>query len=126
MSSVTAVPALAWSDQARRELPVLARERRLILDYFATRCCGSNVSIGDLHFRWSASAHIADEFLALDGPAGVEVYVQRDLVPFLADAGGRVTMRGWAAFRRPVIELRDGAAWLDFIGTCRRRSPLSH
>jgi hypothetical protein len=37
-----------------------------------------------------------------------------------------VDMRGWGRFRRPVIELQDGATWLDFITGRRPRNPLRH
>ena len=118
---------MIWSDEARNELPVRAKARPLVLDYFATRCCGRNVSVGDLHLRWIASAKsLAEEFLRVPAPAGLEVFVQRDLVPVLEAAGGRITMRGLGWFRRPVVELADGAVWLDFIGACRTRSPLRH
>ena len=118
---------MIWSDEARRELPGLAAGRRLVLDYFATRCCGHNVSVGDLHLRWTASYKpIAEEFLPLPAPTGIEAYVQRDRVPVLGAAGGRIAMHGWGPFRRPVVELEDGALWLDFVGACRTRSPLRH
>jgi Fe-S cluster biogenesis protein NfuA len=52
--------------------------------------------------------------------------VQRELVPVLEAARGRIAMRGWRRFRRPVVELEDGAVWLDFVGACRTRSPLRH
>jgi len=35
-------------------------------------------------------------------------------------------MRGLGPFRRPIVELEDGAVWLDFVGACRTRSPLRH
>ena len=116
-----------WSEDARRELPGRAAGRRLVLDYFATRCCGRNVSVGDLHLRWAAPfGPIAEEFLPLPAPSGVEAYVQRDLVPVLGTAGSRIAMHGWGPFRRPVVELENGAVWLDFVGACRHRSPLRH
>lgn len=118
---------VTWSEQVRRELPERARGRRLVLDYFAARCCGRNVSVGDLHLRWiAAGAPIADDFLPLRAPTDIEAYVQRDLVPLLEAARGRITMRGWGRFRRPVVELADGAVWLNFIGACRTRSRLRH
>jgi hypothetical protein len=121
------VPAVIWSEEACRELPTRANGRPLILDYFATRVCGRNVSIGDLHLRWTAPGDpIAEEFLPLRSPNHVEAYVQRDLVAVLQGAEGRIAMRGWRWFRRPVVELADGGIWLDFIGACRTRSPLRH
>ena len=121
------LPAVIWSGEARRELPDRARGRRLLLDYFASRCCGHNVSIGDLHIRWAGpGSPIADEVLPLRAPGDVDAYVQRDLVPVLESAGGRIAMRGRGWFRRPVVELDDGAIWLDFVGACRTRSPLLH
>jgi hypothetical protein len=121
------LPAVIWSPEARRELPVLAHGRRLILDYFAARCCGRNVSVGDLHLRWTAAERpVRDEFLPLRAPLGLDAYVQRDLLAVLEAARGRITMVGWNWLRRPTIEVEDGAAWLDFIGGCRERSPLRH
>jgi hypothetical protein len=121
------LPAVTWSEEARRELPACANSRRLVLDYFATRCCGRNISVGDLHLRWTASSEpIAAEFLPIRAPVGLDAYVQEDLVPVLEAARGRIAMRGWGRFRRPVVELADGAVWLDFIGACRTRSPLRH
>lgn len=121
------LPALIWSEEARREVPARANGRRLVLDYFAARSCGRNMSVGDLHLRWTASVEpIAEEFLPLRAPTGLEAYVQRDLIPVLDTAKGRIAMRGWGPFRRPVVELEDGAVWLDFIGACRTRSPLRH
>jgi hypothetical protein len=121
------LPAVIWSGEARRELPARAGGRRLLLDYFAARCCGRNVSVGDLHLRWTASGVPVDEdFLPLRAPTDMEAYVQRDLVPVLEAARGRIAMRGWGRFRHPVVELEDGAMWLDFIGACRTRSPLHH
>ena len=121
------LPAVIWSAEARREVPALAKGRRLVLDYFAARCCGRNVSVGDLHVRWIASDEpMAEDFLPLRAPEGLEAYVQGDLVQVLDTTQGRIAMCGWGPFRRPVVELEDGAVWLDFIGACRRRSPLRH
>jgi hypothetical protein len=121
------LPSLSWSSSAIRDLPGKARGRRLLVDYFAARCCGRNVSVGDIHVHWtSAAGPVAGEFLPLLAPAGIEAYVQRDLVPVLDAAGARMVMIGWGPLRRAVVELADGAAWLDFIGACRSRSPLRH
>lgn len=85
------------------------------------------MSVGDLHLRWTAWYEpIAEEFLPLPAPTDIEAYVQRDLVPVFEAAGGRIAMRGWGPFRRPAVELADGAVWLDFVGTCRTRSQLRH
>lgn len=121
------LPAVIWSSEARREVPARANGRRLVLDYFAARCCGRNVSVGDLHLRWIASGEpMADEFLPLRAPHGLEAFVQEELVRVLDTTHGRIVMRGWGPFRRPVVELEDGAVWLDFVGACRTRSPLRH
>jgi len=121
------LPAVIWSPEARRELPARANGRRLVLDYFAARCCGRNVSIGDLHVRWIASGEpMAEEFLPMRAPEGLEAYVQGDLVRVLDTTQGRIDMRGLGPFRRPIVELEDGAVWLDFVGACRTRSPLRH
>jgi hypothetical protein len=121
------LPAVIWSRKARRELPLRTNGRRLVLDYFAARCCGRNVSVGDLHLRWTAAHEpIAEEFVPLRAPIGLEAYLQRDLLGVLSATRGRIAMRGWGPFRRPVVELEDGAVWLDFIGACRTRSPLRH
>ena len=121
------LPAVIWSPEARRELPARANGRRLVLDYFAARCCGRNVSVGDLHVRWIASGEpMAEEFLPMRAPEGLEAYVQGDLVRVLDTTQGRIDMRGLGPFRRPIVELEDGAVWLDFVGACRTRSPLRH
>jgi hypothetical protein len=121
------LPSLSWSFSAVRELPGKARGRPLLIDYFAARCCGRNVSVGDLHLRWtSPDRPVAGEFLPLRAPAGIEAYIQRDLVRVLDAAGAQVVMVGWGPLRRPIVELTDGARWLDFIGACRSRSPLRH
>lgn len=124
---VKLMPAVVWSGEARRELPVRANSRRLILDYFAARCCGGNVSVGDLHLRWiAADVATTDEFLPIRAPAGLEAYIQRDLAAVLKAARARIVMRGWRYFRRPAVELEDGALWLDFVSACRTRSPIRH
>ena len=116
-----------WSEEARYELPCRALGRRLVVDYYASRCCGRNVSVGNLHLRWMGSSEpIAEEFLRLPAPAVIEAYVQRDLVGVLDAAGGQIVMRGWRRLRHPVIELVDGALWLDFVSACRARNPLRH
>lgn len=121
------LPAVIWSNEARRELPAQAHGRSLVLDYFAARCCGRNVSIGDLHLRWTAASKaIAEEFRPLRAPGGLEAYLQQDLVEVLRGTTGWIVMRGSGPFRRPVVELEDGAVWLDFIGACRTRSVLRH
>ena len=87
--------AVIWSAEARRELPARANRRRFVLDYFATRCCGGNISVGDLHLRWTASSEpIAEEFLPLRAPAGLEAYVQRDLIAVLEAAGAGIGIAG--------------------------------
>jgi hypothetical protein len=127
LTSMTRAAVVSWSDAARRELPAMARGRRLVVDYFASRCCGSNVSIGDLSVRWlPTSTPVDPEFIPVEAPGGLRVRVQHDLVPVLRATGGRVDVRGWGRFRRPVIELQDGATWLDFITGCRPRNPLRH
>ena len=127
MNVMEPLPAVIWSPEARGELPARADGRRLLLDYFAARCCGRNVSIGDLHLRWvAADQPIPDDFLPLRAPADMEAFVQRDLVSVLEAARGRIAMRGWRWLRRPVVEFEDGALWLEFIGGCRTRSPLRH
>src|SRR2546426_6702658 len=85
------LPIVSWSEEARGELPAKAHGRPLILDYFAARCCGSNVSIGDLHLRWTAPGEpIPEEYWPLRTPTGIEAYVQRDLIRILEAAGGQI------------------------------------
>jgi len=84
------LPAVIWSAEARREIPRRASGRRLILDYFATRCCGRNLSVGDLHLRWIASDEPIDqEYLPLRAPIGVQAYIQENLVAVVEAARGR-------------------------------------
>lgn len=119
--------AVSWSEEARRELRARGAGRRLLIDYFATRCCGRNISVGDLQLRWTSSRiPIADEYLPMPAPEGIEAFMQRDLVSVLRAASGRIAMHGWGWFRRPVVEVADGPLWLDFIGSCRTRNPLGH
>ena len=127
MKSVDPLPAVIWSAEARRELPIRFGDRRLVLDYFAARCCGRNLSVGDLHVRsTSAQTPVTDEFLPLRAPAGMEAYIHRDLVRVLEAESARIVMRGWGVFRRAVVELADGGPWLEFIGACRTRSVFRH
>ena len=120
-------PVIAWSDAARREVPARSQGRKLVVDYFASRCCGSNLSIGDLTVRWSGvGGQTGPEFIDTDGPEGVGLAIHRDLVSILERTGATIQMRGWARIRRPVVVLADGAAWLDFIGRRPPRSPLRH
>jgi len=124
---VTSIGVVLWSETARRELPARANGRTLVLDYFAARCCGSPVSIGDLSLRWLRPADMPDpEFVRIATPDGLDAWVQRDLVTVLREARATVDMHGFGRFRRPTVTLQDGAAWLDFIGACRSRSPLRH
>ena len=124
---MTRAAVVSWSDEARRELPAMARGRRLVVDYFAARCCGTNVSIGDLSLRWlPTTAPVDPEFVPVEAPGGLRVSVQHDLVSVLRATGGRVDMGGWGRFRRPVIALQDGATWRDFITGRRPRNPLRH
>jgi len=124
---MTRAAVVSWSDEARRELPAMARGRRLVVDYFATRCCGGNVAVGDLSLRWlPADAGVDAEFVPVEAPDGLRVRVQHDLVSVLRSTGAQVVLRGRGRFRRPVIELQDGATWLDFITGRRPRSPFRH
>jgi len=85
------------------------------------------VSIGDLSLRWLRPGDIPDpEFIRIATPVGLDAWVQRDLVTVLREARATVEMHGFGRFRRPTVTLQDGAAWLDFIGACRSRSPLRH
>ena len=121
------LPLLIWCDEARRELPARSRGRHLVVDYFAARCCGRSVTIGDLHLRWaSAAADLGAEFLPLRAPGELAAHVQRDLVAVLEAARGRIVMRGRGPFRRGAIEVADGAAWLEFIAGRAPRSVLRH
>jgi len=121
---MTPIGVVRWSDAARRELPALAKGRGLVVDYFATRCCGSNVSVGDLLVGWRrADAAIAPDLVPIASPDGVNAWMQRDLVGVVQAARGRVEMRGFGRLRRASLELDDGTVWLDFVGTRRPRSP---
>jgi hypothetical protein len=89
----------------------------------------STTSLADTpgRVRWTlADKPIAEEFLPLHAPIGLEAYLQRDPIEVLDTTPGRIALRGWGPFRHPVVELEDGAVWLDFIGACRNRSPLRH
>ena len=123
---MTPIGLVLWSEEARRELPDRANGRTLVVDYFASRCCGSNVSIGDLSVQWRRDARATDGLVPIAAPDGLDAWAQRDLVEVLRAARGRVEMRGLGRWRHPAVELEDGAAWLDFIGRSRTRSPIRH
>jgi hypothetical protein len=74
----------------------------------------------------SNDAPVDPEFVSVEAPDDLRVCVQHDLVSVLRATGGRVDVRGWGRFRRPVIDLQDGATWLDFIAGRRPRNPLRH
>jgi hypothetical protein len=125
-ATVTPIGVVLWSEAARLELPARAKGRRLVLDYFASRCCGTNVSVGDLSFRWQRPDQLTDELVPVAAPDGLDVWVQQELVPVLRAARGRVEMRGLGRLRHPSVELEDGAVWLDFVGRSPNRSPFRH
>ena len=119
-------PDLAWSDDAARELGAVAAGRRLLIDYFATHCCGRNVAVGDLTVGWSAvDGDPGSAWLRLADHDGLEVWLHRPLAPLLARAGPRLVMRGRGPFRHPAIELADPAAWIDFLAACPLRGVFS-
>ena len=116
-------PELAWSTEAADGLAASAAGRDLLIDYFATHCCGRNVAVGDLTVRWAAVGRDpGPDWLRLADHASVRVWLRSSLAPLFAAAGPRIGMRGWGPLRHPVVELADPAAWIDFLAACPTRS----
>ena len=120
--------AVDCSPDARVELAATARGRSLLIDWFKASCCGSNAGVGDVSMRWGASGPPPsdEDWVRLDGLDPLEAYAQRDIVAMLARSGARLEVSRIGPFRRPVMTIRDGDAWMDFFSVCPRRSPLRH
>lgn len=96
--------------------------RRLVIDWFATRCCG-NAAVGDVVFRWRAAGHPIDpDAVQVEGIDGLELWIRPELIPLFARARARIVLRGIGPWRRPSVVAEDGAAWLDFFAACPTRS----
>ncbi|MFI5254726.1 MAG: hypothetical protein ACHQ15_04645 [Candidatus Limnocylindrales bacterium] len=113
---------------ARPELLSLARGRRLLIDWFKAKCCGTNVGVGDVSLRWiDPDVPLDDDdWVRLDDLEPLEAYAQRDIVALLARAGARLEVGGIGPFRKPTVVISDGDPWVDFFDTCRPRSALRH
>ena len=113
---------------AQPALLSLSRGRRLMIDWFKSRCCRSNVGVGDVSLRWVEpdSSLSDDDWVRLDGVEPLDAYAQREIVALLARAGARLEVAGVGPFRHPTVTISDGEAWIDFFNTCSRRSPLRH
>ena len=114
--------ALDIAPEAQASLAAQARGRRLVIDWFATRCCG-NVPVGDVVFRWRAAGQPHDpDVLRVEAGDGLELWIRPELVPLFARAGARVVLRGIGPWRHPSVVIENGAAWLDFFAACPTRS----
>ena len=114
--------SLEIAPEARVGLVAQARGRRLVIDWFATRCCG-NVAVGDVVFRWRAPEQPIDlDAVRVEAVDGLELWIRPELVPLFARARARLVLRGIGPWRHPSVVVEDGAAWLDFFSACPTRS----
>jgi hypothetical protein len=120
--------AIDASPDTRAALRALGGERRLLIDWFKARLCGSGHGIGDVRLRWLAAAAPLPpgDWVRMDGLGAIEAYARREIVALLARAGARLEVRGAGPFRHVTVVIRDGEAWLDFFDTCPARSPFGH
>jgi len=105
----------------RDRLPRMARGHSLAIGMFATRCCGSNVLVGDMTVRFVDAP--SPDVVALSPIGGVAVFADRRLVDLLATAGPSLVEVGLPFVRHLAIELALPAVWLDFMASpaaCRR------
>ena len=120
--------AIELPREAREELLTLAGGRRLLIDWFKGRLCGSGFGIGDVSIHWLQAGEPLpdDDWVRLDGLGPIKAYAQREIVALLARAGARLEVHGIGPFRGPTVVIRDGEAWLDFFDACPSRSPFGH
>ncbi len=99
----------------------MARGRTLLIDFFASHCCGSNLAVGDLTARFVERTGAGHADLApIDG---VRVAADAHLLELLESAGPTLRLGGLPFARHLALDLEDPAAWLDFLATpaaCRR------
>ncbi len=113
---------LAMAPEVEQALASQARGRRLLIDWFATRCC-SNVAVGDVDFRWQApDRQIEPGAVRVEGITGFEVWLRPELVGLFARARARVILTGFGRWRHPSVVVEDGDAWIDFFAACPMRS----
>jgi hypothetical protein len=114
--------SLDIAPEVQAGLAARARGRRLVIDWFATRCCG-NVAVGDVVFRWRTPDQPVDpDALRVEALDGLELWIRPELVPLFARARAKVVLRGIGPWRYPSVVVEDGAAWLDFFAACSTRS----
>ena len=113
------------TSEARAGLAGQARGRRLLIDWFATRCC-SNVAVGDVVFRWRAPGQPIDpDAVRVEDTAALEIWIRPELVSLFARSRARIVLRGIGPWRRPAVVVEDGAAWMDYFAACPTRSTRS-
>ena len=117
--------SLEIAPEVQAGLAAQARGRRLVIDWFATRCCG-NVAVGDVLFRWRAEGQPMDpDTVRVDGTNGLELWIRPELARLFARARARVVLRGIGPWRHPTVIVEDGAAWFDFFAACPKRSAFA-
>jgi hypothetical protein len=104
--------SLGVEPSLRASLAQIARDRVLVVDYYASRRC--SVVVGDL---------TGDFEDALPGPGYVElataeqirVFVEARLVGVLSEGGGMLRLRGPSFARHLSVELDRPERWIDFL-----------
>ena len=115
------VIAIGLGPELRGRLASMARGRTLLIDFFASRCCGSNLAVGDLTARFVDRAGAGAVELA--PVEEVRIAADPHLLELLGSAGPTLRLGGLPFARHLVLDLEDPAAWLDFLATpaaCRR------
>ena len=96
----------------RASLARLAGGRVVVIDYFASRRC--SVVFGDLTGAFAARppgpAYV--EFASIEG---VRIFVERRLLPVLAEAGPTLRLAGPSFARHLAVELEVPERWIDFL-----------
>jgi len=104
--SIAVHPAL------RGSLARLARDRALVISYFASARCG--VVVGDLTISWRSTAPGA-KFRRLEAIEGVELFADARLLEVLASAAPELGSPSILRRGTPTLSLGLPERWLDFL-----------
>jgi hypothetical protein len=96
----------------RGSLARLARDRALVISYFASARCG--VVVGDLSTSWRSTAPGA-KFQRLEAVEGVELFVDARLLEVLASAAPELGPPSFLRRGTPTLSLGLPERWLDFL-----------